>query len=541
MYDPPVGPSNPLHSDAGPDKTWTTVNTAEAMPGVQTPLSWTFWADPLELAMRGSFCDIGVLRNDEVVALASIDERYAGIVHGRFIGNVDKLRDIGDRMPGTSGDAVEQQMFGNVTSGLASCNTYGRYPVVALKMPRLVAGLPKRVHRLREEYDGWWRAQTDPAVLADGAGAPARLIEAQRRFHDVMRPHCSATMLAQAVYEQVRALADAAKRPGLETTLITGHGEMEETQVAADLWDVSRDRLTLEEFVARHGYHGPNEGAVASRTWREDDTPLQALVATYRTMDDDADPRMVLRARTRARLDAEAELLAALPRGQRLRARAVLRMAARHVGLREVGKAAFLQAIDAGRAAARSAGARLAADGVLDDPEDVFYLTMDEVTETTPPDARELVAARRAIREEYLQLRLPDTWKGVATPIVIADTAAGRQDMLEGLAVSPGVVEGRARVVLDPDAGIDIEPGEILVCETTDPSWASYFLVAGALVIDIGGAMSHGAIVAREMGIPCVINTRTGTAAIASGDLVGVDGGAGTVRVLERAAKEELA
>jgi pyruvate,water dikinase len=106
------------------------------------------------------------------------------------------------------------------------------------------------------------------------------------------------------------------------------------------------------------------------------------------------------------------------------------------------------------------------------------------------------------------------------------------------MAVSPGVVEGRARVVLDPDSGIDIEPGEILVCETTDPSWASYFLVAGALVIDIGGAMSHGAIVAREMGIPCVINTRAGTAAIATGDLLSVDGGAGTVRVLERAEKE---
>jgi pyruvate,water dikinase len=520
---------NPLHSEAGPDTTWTTVNTAEAMPGVQTPLSWTFWADPLELAMRGSFCDIGVLRNDEVIAPQRIDDRYAGIVNGRFIGNVNALRDIGDRMPGTSGDAVEQQMFGNVTTDLASRNSYRRYPVVGAKMPLLIAGLPKRLRRLRGEYDAWWRA------------GDASLPEAQQRFHDVMRPHCAATMLAQAVYEQVRALAEAAGRPGLETTLITGHGDMEETQVAADLWDVSRDRLTLAEFVARHGYHGPSEGALASHSWREDDTPLQALIATYRTMDDGADPRVVLRARTQARLQAEAEVLAALPRARRLRARAVLRMAARHIGLREVGKAAFLQAIDAGRAAARGAGAQLAADGVIDAPDDVFYLTIDEVTGTTPPGARELVAARRAIREEYLRLRLPDTWVGVARPIVIADGGAQRPDTLEGLAVSPGVIEGHARVVLDPDAGIDIEPGEILVCETTDPSWASYFLVAGALVIDIGGAMSHGAIVAREMGIPCVINTRTGTSAIASGDLVSVDGGAGTVRVVERASEETAA
>ena len=91
-----------LDSPTSPDLHWSRGNVGEAMPGVQTPLSWTFWADPLELAMRGSFCDIGVLRRDEVIAPQQIDDRYAGIVNGRFIGNVNALRDIGDRMPGTS-------------------------------------------------------------------------------------------------------------------------------------------------------------------------------------------------------------------------------------------------------------------------------------------------------------------------------------------------------------------------------------------------------------------------------------------------------
>ncbi len=106
--------------------------------------------------------------------------------------------------------------------------------------------------------------------------------------------------------------------------------------------------------------------------------------------------------------------------------------------------------------------------------------------------------------------------------------------MITGLAVSPGVVEGRARVVLDA-ATSELEPGEVLVCETTDPSWASLFLVASALVIDIGGALSHGAIVARELGVPCVINTRAGTRSLRTGDLLQVDGNAGVVRVLESA------
>jgi pyruvate,water dikinase len=101
--------------------------------------------------------------------------------------------------------------------------------------------------------------------------------------------------------------------------------------------------------------------------------------------------------------------------------------------------------------------------------------------------------------------------------------------------VSAGTVEGIARVVHDADAG-DLEDGEILVCATTDPSWASCFLVAGAVVIDIGGPLSHGAIVAREMGIPCVINTGNGTRAIKTGDRLRVDGSTGLVVIQERAA-----
>jgi phosphoenolpyruvate synthase/pyruvate phosphate dikinase len=83
-------------------------------------------------------------------------------------------------------------------------------------------------------------------------------------------------------------------------------------------------------------------------------------------------------------------------------------------------------------------------------------------------------------------------------------------------------------VVLDPRE-VDLDDGEILVCKTTDPSWAPLFLVASALVIDTGGPMSHGAIVARELGVPCVINTVSGTRDIPDGARITVDGSAGTV------------
>jgi pyruvate,water dikinase len=100
--------------------------------------------------------------------------------------------------------------------------------------------------------------------------------------------------------------------------------------------------------------------------------------------------------------------------------------------------------------------------------------------------------------------------------------------------VFPGVVEGRAVVATDPGLA-DLHEGDVLVCEFTDPSWVLVMHLARALVIDVGGPMSHGAIVARELGIPTVISTGDGTKRLRTGDRVRVDAGAGSVRILKRA------
>ena len=155
-----------------------------------------------------------------------------------------------------------------------------------------------------------------------------------------------------------------------------------------------------------------------------------------------------------------------------------------------------------------------------------------------PGNVKELIAFRRARYDEYVRIELPESGVGMAEPRVTPDDGATSSgtvpDSVSGVGVSPGVAEGPVRVLLDPSTG-DLAPGEILVCETTDPSYAPYFLVAAGCVIDIGGALSHGAIVAREVGIPCVINTRTGTRTLCTGDVVRIDGSAGSVEILERA------
>jgi pyruvate,water dikinase len=230
----------------------------------------------------------------------------------------------------------------------------------------------------------------------------------------------------------------------------------------------------------------------------------------------------------------EGELLAALPRARRPAVRAAMALAARRIPMRGVLKIAFPQSLDVCRANVRRLAQLAVESGTLDTAEDIFYLTVDELGETLAPDVREVVAARRERRAEYQALRLPISWQGMPPTVPDSDPVEGEQDLkITGLGVSPGAVEGTARVVTDPSFA-EVEPGEVLVARTTDPSWSSIMFVSAALVVDIGGALSHAAVVARELGIPCVVNTGTGSRVLRDGDRVRVDGRAGTVEILSR-------
>jgi pyruvate,water dikinase len=215
--------------------------------------------------------------------------------------------------------------------------------------------------------------------------------------------------------------------------------------------------------------------------------------------------------------------------------------------LRQVGKAILVQVFDAARAYARAAGQQLAELGALESADDVFFLTIDDVADaaraTPTTQLSAVVAWRKERHREYLAMDIPREFTGMPVPGPVlpatvrddrSDTAGTAEtDVLSGQGVSAGVVEGVARVVRG--ASESIEAGEILVCEFTDPGWTPLFMVAAGAVLDVGGSMSHGAIIARELGIPCVLGTARGTTAIRTGDRLRVDGGRGMVEILERA------
>ena len=208
--------------------------------------------------------------------------------------------------------------------------------------------------------------------------------------------------------------------------------------------------------------------------------------------------------------------------------------------LRTTTKAAFTQSFDLIRAAARRLGEHWTADGTLEQADDVFYLSVAELFQL-PAEPRATVAFRREKRAAYQKLELPLAWTGMPVPVRGSESAeepraqssASGPRIVTALGVSPGVVEGVAQVFTDSSHLDEMQDGAVLVCSETDPSWAGTMLLASGLVIDIGGLLSHGAIVARELGIPCVINTVNGTRRLRSGDRIQVDGDRGIVTVLD--------
>jgi pyruvate,water dikinase len=522
--------SDPLDGDWDPAAYWSTSNVGEAVPGVLTPLNWSLWKRGGEAGLRAALVAVGALEREHAGVPERDRDRVMGLFAGRLAANVDFMGRMGDRLPATSGAAIALQLLGRLPDDFVSRPTYRRMPAIAASYPRALAGAPRAVRALHARTGPWWSAQVarSPALDRDAARTQWRL--AADRFTVAMSTHITCVFATvQPAHDGVLRLCAAVGRPELALPLTSGLGNHAEVEVVGDLWDVSRDRLSFDVFLAQHGYHGHDEGEIASRVWRENPGPVYQLVKQYR--DRTRSPAEVVAARTEERAAAELQLMDALPRWQRGPARGLLRIAGQMIPLRGVGKVSFLRVLDVARAAARRNGELLAAAGHLADPDDVFLLTAEEMLVDAPRHA--LVGERREQRAAHLAVALPTGWRGrpELRPIAGIPGSIATGSTLAGIGVSPGVVEARARVVLDA-TDLDFEPGQILVAPYTDPSWGPLMFTAAALVVDIGGELSHAAVVARELGIPCVMGTGDGTRRLRTGDRLRVNGGSGIVEVL---------
>jgi pyruvate,water dikinase len=268
--------------------------------------------------------------------------------------------------------------------------------------------------------------------------------------------------------------------------------------------------------------------------WSEDPTYIMGVLANYlRLTDPQSAPDVQFGRATREAEEVVAELTRRASRKGRLRGALVgflLGRARELSGLRETPKFCIVLIMARVRDLLWPVGEELARAGRLRRAGDIFFVTVPEAwAALAGEDLRPLVHERRAFYEQETGRRhVPRLLLSDGTePAVEAHDATAEGD-LRGTPASGGVVTGKARVILDP-GDADLEPGEILVAPSTDPGWTPLFLAAGGLVMEMGGPMSHGAIVAREYGIPAVVGVPDATERIETGRRITVDGSYGVV------------
>ncbi|MFC0434005.1 PEP/pyruvate-binding domain-containing protein [Kutzneria buriramensis] len=321
-------------------------------------------------------------------------------------------------------------------------------------------------------------------------------------------------------------------------------GELASRYLAGSL--PSDVQQALHRFLARYGHRAVAEIDLGMPRWSDDPTHILGVLANYLRLDAAPEAKSILDLDSVAvspsapdvqfaRGSAEASaMIAQLSASGGLRGRVVrwaLRRTRRLAGLRETPKFFLVQTLAALRHQLQFVGAELAAAHRISVPDDVFFLTLAECREAlSGTDFRSLVADRRASYDQELRRRtVPQVLLSDGTdPESVAFAAAVGSDSLVGTPASTGRLTGTARVVMDP-VGAHLEPGEILVAPSTDPGWTPLFLTAGGLVMEMGGANSHGAVVAREYGIPAVVGVPRATSRISTGDVITIDGAAGTV------------
>ncbi|WP_336205778.1 PEP/pyruvate-binding domain-containing protein [Nonomuraea sp. LPB2021202275-12-8] len=288
----------------------------------------------------------------------------------------------------------------------------------------------------------------------------------------------------------------------------------------------------ITAFLDKYGHRGVAEIDLGLPRWSEEPAHILGVLANYLRMDGGLAPSTLFAKGARQARAAIAQVASEARRKGRWRApvvRFALGRTRRFAGLRELPKFYAVKVLAGVRRSLLEVGEHLVGVGVLDSPQEVFFLDLAETRVALGGgDLRALVAERRAAYEQETRRRhVPRVLLSDGTePEALATAAA--DGALIGTPASAGTVTGTARVVLDP-VGAHLEPGEILICPSTDPGWTPLFLTAGGLVMEMGGAMSHGAVVAREYGIPAIVGVAGATHRITTGQRITVNGAAGTV------------
>ncbi len=551
----------------------TRANAADGYPRALTPLSQ-------DLIIR--FEDAGVRRFFEqtlgAMSPSDAPAPYMWAMWGHVYINADQMANLGEVMPGSSRQSIYQQYMGlRADPGFRSPTVSLGDRVGALRLVGPVAS-----GMLRSARSAAARFTAAAAEIRAARPSVAQPVVAQPDERECLAWVLRLESLTTAAWESLmigagiasatfevceKVVARAVGGPGADLTnrLHTGLGGNESAEagrLVGRLATLARANPTLTKAVAagesaehlrdldrtfgraldagleRFGHHTAPELELAQPTWRQQPSQLLSMVARELRR-----PAVTGDRAAEIRAGAEAELAARVSGPARAVVNRVLALSRGQMALRENAKIPIVLIFDELRRVLEAAAPSLVARGALARAEDTVYLRYDELKGVLAgadgPHPAE-IERRVAEHRRCLDLEMPELVEagpGYVVPItdrharerglLPAEAVDETTTVLTGTGASAGRVTATACVLTDPLD--DFAPGDVLVAKTVDPGWSAALSCAGAVVLDIGGGLSHGAVVARELGIPCVVNVKAGTTAIRHGSTVTVNGSSGQV------------
>ena len=559
---------------------WTNLNLGEVAPDVMTPMTYSVII-PMLVPLFG-----------DVLRLCGVDAHRTplmGLVAGRLYFNINlglavarpfispaKVAALNRAFGGEQVRGFESGEFDICEEDLPDVGF--SWPRCILSWPRTIGrlithragGIDKFIARLRAYNNAMARLSSETVTTEELARITTHTFSEAIKDCSLLYFWSGAVALGVLRKACCDWLGD--KGEGLGYRLLTAQGGMADVEAAFDLWrlaalahedketeavlsgddawgtispklaatDHGRQFLAAwDRFMATHGHHGHSEIEFFSPRWSEMPDYILGLVRGYLRSIDQTNPLEKQRqlAEQRERLAEQCRRKLTNPIKRRLFDWS-LGQTGKLARERENSKSEAVRLTAGFRRLLLELGERLRQQGILQDRKDIFFLEAAELEPVVQGRAdfklKERIAQRRAEYEWNMTQTPPPVVVGRYDP---QKQAASRIDttvkVLKGLAVSPGIATGKARVITHPDNGQHVEPGEILVAPLTNPAWTPYFLPAAGVVMDLGGLLSHGATIAREYGLPAVVNVGPASRIIRTGQTIRVDGDRGTVTILE--------
>ena len=514
---------------AGLPRHWSTANLKDNLPGVPCELSWSSLNDIVEEALYAAQKAVGY----RIPAGMEVVRRFQGRAFFDLTAIQWAFYDAFGVLPADTVKAIG-----------------GSQPLIPvppdpLKGPpgrrRSMAGL--RLLSKIWNYSGKARSALESALSYQrslesidwSALSRIGLQRAMAQVTNMQLAHLPVAGLANSCSGPWQLALDAlVKDAGLISRLQTGAGGVASAEPGYRLYDVAQGKATLEEFLRDFGHHAVHEADFLNPRWAEDPSWILEQVQFIRANPATRNPRETA---AEVRRQAERELR----RRFGWRTPFVLwlvRKLRAAVAAREAAKSALICLGLPLRRIVLEIGRRLVAEGKLDAPEQALHFALADLDcwlngYWDGAGARELARDRALRRESWLAETAPDLMTeepdGRMAEAAQAMASPPESDTWSGIAVSPGAATGPARILSTPTDAFRLQQGDVLVAPSTDPGWTPLFLRASAIVVETGGFLSHGAIVAREYGIPAVANIPGILTALRDGESITVDGSTGRV------------